>query len=354
MKQIRISTLIMASLIIVTSACHKKPELPASNYTNGTGVYIFHEGQFNHNNGSVSFFNKKDSTVTNNLYEAANNNTPLGDIVQSMTLYSNKGYIVVNNSQKVEIVNLDNFRHEATLTGLSSPRYLYVVDFRKAYISDWISNNIKIVNLSTNAITGTIATGAGPEQMIRYGNSIYVANNGGFGDDSTVFVIDVITNTVTDTIYTAALKPTAMKLDKNNKLWILCSGSYGADYTVTTDDTPAKLVMVDPSTNTVLQSVVIGNLGDHPFRLAINKTKDILYYENFGIYKMAITDVTAPTLPFITKNFYGIDVDPNTDIIYGADAKDFTVKGEIYKYSNTGVFMDSYSVGIVPSGFVFN
>ncbi|HXA01344.1 MAG TPA: DUF5074 domain-containing protein [Cytophagaceae bacterium] len=359
MKQIRFSTLITAAIILVASACHKKPADqpvpvdPLANYNNGTGVFIVHEGQFGHNNSSVSFFNKNNNTVINNLYGISNNNILLGDVAQSMTIYNSKAYIVVNNTPKVEIAGLSDFKHQSTLTGLSSPRYLYVVDSSKAYISDWISNNIKILALSSNTLTGTtIPTGEGPEQMIKVGNNVYVANSGGFAKDSTVFVINATTNAVIDTIFTG-INPTCLKVDKNNMLWILCSGNY-PDPSKSIIETRAKLVMVNPSTNTVVTSIVIGNLGDHPYRMAINKTNDILYFENTGIYKFAITDVTAPNVPFITKSFYGIGVDYNTDIIYGADAKDFTLKGEIYRYNNSGVMIDSYSVGVVPSGFVFH
>jgi YVTN family beta-propeller protein len=359
MKKIKFSTLVAAALILVASACHKKkteptPVDPLANYNNGTGVFIVHEGQYSHNNSSVSFFNKNNNTVINNLYEISNNNSSLGDLTQSMTVFNKKAYVVVNTSPKLEIVGLSDFKHQATVTGLLGPRYFYVVDSSKAYISDWFADNIKILDLSSNTIAGTITTGAGPEQMLKVGNSVYVTNVGGYGDDSTVTVINATTNAVINTIHTAAIKPNAMRLDKNNKLWVLCSGSAGASYTTIADDTRAKLVMVDPLTNTVVKSIVIGNLGDHPIRLAINKTNDILYFENNGIYKFAITDVAAPTLPFITKSFYGIDVDSSTDIIYGADAKDFAVKGEVYRYQNTGVLIDSYSVGIVPSGFVFH
>ncbi|MFL5731234.1 MAG: YncE family protein [Cytophagaceae bacterium] len=359
MKQTKFFTFIAGAVIILASACHHKPSEepapadPLANYNNGTGVFIVNEGGYGHNNSSVSFFNKNNNSVTNDLYGATNGGSSLGDVMQSMTIYNNKAYMVINNSQKVEVTGLSDFKHQATLTGFSSPRYLYVVDVSKAYISDWGADNIKILDLSSNTVTGTITTGAGPEQMIKIGNSVYVANTGGYGDDSTIFVIDATTNLVTDTIVTA-IKPCCLKLDKNSKLWVLCTGSYGPSYASTADDTPAKLVMIDPSNNAVVNSVTIGNLGDHPTHFAINKTNDILYYENYGIYKFAITDVTAPTLPFISKSFYGIDVDYNTDIIYGGDAKDFAGKGEIYRYTNAGVLIDNYTVGVLPSGFVFH
>jgi hypothetical protein len=365
MKQIRFSKLIAAALIMAAIGCHKKPTDPVpvipSNYNNG--VFIVHEGQFLHDNSSISFFNKSNDTLTNNLYGIANNNSSLGDVAQSMTINNSNAYIVVNGTPKVEIVSMNDFKHQKTLTGFASPRYLYVVDASKAYISDWGSSgsgSIKILDLSSNTLTGaTIPTGQGPEYMIKVGNNVYIANSGGwYGKrDSTVFVINANTNLVTDTIFTG-FNPTALRVDKNNMLWILCSGNY--PYTdqnnpqLSFAESPAKLVMVNPSTNTVIQSFGIGNLGDHPNRLAINKNNDTLYYENTGIYKMSIADLAAPTIPFITKSFYGIDVDPNTNIIYGADAKDFTVKGAFYRYNSSGVLIDNYTVGVVPSGFVFH
>ena len=51
------------------------------------------------------------------------NGTPLGDVVQSITQFNNNAYVVVNNSNKIEVIDITNFSSIATITGFTSPRY---------------------------------------------------------------------------------------------------------------------------------------------------------------------------------------------------------------------------------------
>ena len=98
-------------------------------------------------NGSISFLNSDSGTFSLDLYQAANN-LPLGDVVQSISLFDNRAFIAVNNSQKMEVVSLQNFKRLATINGLSSPRY-FVGNGNKGYISDWISNKVYVLNLNS-------------------------------------------------------------------------------------------------------------------------------------------------------------------------------------------------------------
>ena len=49
------------------------------------------------------------------------NNRPLGDMVQSFSVADDKGFIVVNNSQKVEVVLLNTFKSSGCIRGILSP-----------------------------------------------------------------------------------------------------------------------------------------------------------------------------------------------------------------------------------------
>lgn len=61
-------------------------------------------------------------------------------------------YIVVNNSGKIEVCNPTNLLRVATITGFTSPRFIVPVSASKAYVSDYISNSISIVNLVNNTV----------------------------------------------------------------------------------------------------------------------------------------------------------------------------------------------------------
>ena len=51
------------------------------------------------------------------------NRAALGDVAQSMVIQSDRAYVVVNNSNKVEVVSLPHFKSVASIGGLKLPRY---------------------------------------------------------------------------------------------------------------------------------------------------------------------------------------------------------------------------------------
>src|ERR1043165_7729268 len=100
MKKIILSISVM---LVILSACKKKDETtvtPATaDYSNG--VFVTNEGQFGSGSGTISFYNRSSKTVTADIFQKANS-FPLGNVVQSMNVFNDKGYIVVNNAQKIE------------------------------------------------------------------------------------------------------------------------------------------------------------------------------------------------------------------------------------------------------------
>lgn len=349
--------LILALLLtgLTAVSCKKdKQEEPAkasSGYSNG--VFIIHEGAFQANNSSISFYSKEKNTLYNDIF-ATLNSRPLGDVAQSMTIHNGRGYILINNSQRVEVVNMSDFK-SAGVFNLPSPRYALGITNDKLYVSDWgatgVEGSVKVISTSGLTVSKTIATGAGAEQMLVHSNRVYVCNSGGYSNDSTVTVIDATTDAVLSTIK-VGVNPTAIKLDASNNIWVLCKGAYGDQQG--NGQTIAELVKINTATGKVESRMQIGTLGHHPSRLAISKDGTKLFYEDGGIYKYSIWDSALPTQAFISKSFYGLDVDPSTDYIYGADAKNYQVKGVVYRYNPSGTLVDSLQVGVAPSGFTFN
>ena len=182
-------------LIIILSAgllmsCQNdsiNPNIPIGLYDNG--YFVTNEGNFGTGNGSVSFIDES-GLVSNNVFEQTNSFS-LGDVVQSMQIINDNAYIVVNNSSKIEVANIDSMTYIATINGLTSPRYILQVSQEKAYVSDWGIGGLHVIDLNTNSTISTINTGQGPEKMLLKGNKAYVCNVGGFGLDNTVSVIDI-------------------------------------------------------------------------------------------------------------------------------------------------------------------
>src|SRR6478609_285942 len=89
-----------AALLFIFSSCKREPEEPIpvqQSYIGG--VYVVCEGNYGSGNSTISFYNK--GTVANDIFKAANGR-PIGDQAQSITIYKDKAYVLVQNSGKIE------------------------------------------------------------------------------------------------------------------------------------------------------------------------------------------------------------------------------------------------------------
>jgi YVTN family beta-propeller protein len=340
---------IIAAVCILSGlffSCRKdKPEdaLPHPVTIGTNGVFITNEGNFQFGNAKVSYYDITNSTVTEDLYQPANS-TSLGDVCQSMALFNGKAYIVLNNSGKVVVVNATTFITTATINGFSSPRYFLPVSNNKAYVTDLHSNTISIIDLSTNTITGAIACNGWTEELVLAYGKAFVTNQ----KSNKVYVINTSADTLMDSI-TVGYASNSIKEDKNGKLWVLCGGSQS-------NTVNASLHRINPVTHQVEETFTFPHLTDSPWRLDINGSNDTLYFLNKDVYRMPITSTTLPGTPFInegTSNFYGIGIEPNTGIVYVADAIDYVQRGKIYRYRPDGTLVNSFLAGIIPGDFYF-
>ncbi len=272
-----------------------------------------------------------------------------------MTAFQGKGYIVVNNSNTIEVVNLTDFTSEATIEGLALPRYIQPVNSTKAYVSQWgadgLTGSVVLVDLERQEVTQTLLNDVGPEAMLRYGNTVYVALAGGYSFNNKIVAIDIPSNVI-KAQYLVGDVPQSMVIDENNKLWILCSGIN--DWADPTNSTSGQLVRFDLVSEQIEQSFDFGNTSAHPTDLVVNGRGDKLYYNyNGGVYAFDVNDQIVQNTPLISGFFYGLGFDPVDDVIYTADAGDFASSGTVSRYKEDGILLNSTSVGIIPGGFEF-
>ena len=347
------NTIFVISIGLIFGSCQDdsiRPNINSNFYERG--YFVTNEGNFGTGNGSISFISEN-GAVSNNIFEQ-NNSFSLGDVVQSMKIINNKAYIVVNNSSKIEVANIDSMTHVATINGLISPRYILQVSNERAYISDWGIGGIHILDLNTNSIISTISTGQGPEKMLIKENKAYICNVGGFGLDNTVSVIDT-ENDVLITNINVGDKPNSIVEDANGNIWVLAGGNteYDANWNVVAE-TPGELTTINSETYNVDGSIVF-EVGDHPKDLIIDDNGTTLYFSNGSwsksVFSFNIYNNMLSTNPIIAKNFYSLGF--NDNYIYGTDVKDYVQNGWTYKYNTNGEVVDSSEVGIIPGGYCF-
>ena len=332
------------------SACSDDEPLPPVNspvpIQQGAGVFILNEGGFNAGNASIDYFRYDDNRLFSGLYESQNDHQLIGDVLQSMTVWKDQAYLVVNNSQKVLAVNVEDFMETAAIAPFTSPRYLLPLPSGKAYLSDLFSNFIYLVDLNTQQkVMDSIQVNGWTEEMVRIDGEVFVANR--FTDR--IYIIDTLANQWNDVV-TVGFDPASMVADKNGKLWVLCTGDASSS-------SPGGLLRIDPQTRQVEQQLDFPdyNTGISP-RIRVNESGDVLYFLKEDIYRMSIEDLSLPATPHIAANgrtFYSLEINPATGELFTSDATDFTQRGTVYWYAPDGTEIRSFKAGVSPNGFVF-
>ena len=333
--------LLIASLI---ASCNKNSDSgPQGKYQHG--VFIVNEGGINNGNASISFYNPDSLKVTNDLFTIINGRA-LGDVAESMSSVNDKFYLVINNSNKIEIAD-DNFTSIGfSKDSIDQPRFLLNINNQKAYISQWGSSgkgNVAVLDLTTNKVTKKITLNQGPEKMILYNNFVYVINAGGLTSDSTVSVIDANTDKLITNIK-VGYNPSSILLDKNNKIWVLCGGMW--------PDKVGSLVQIDPSDNKVKITIPLASEYYQP-PMTINQTKDKLVFSfDNKVYEQNIA-TTTPTVK-LNRAFYKMGINPKNGDLYGTDPKNYTSDGWVFRYNSSFAVIDSFKVGVIPGEIMFN
>ena len=112
MKTNNLITIILCAILF--ASCQNdsiSPNNLAGLYENG--YFVTNEGNFGTGNGSISYVSEN-GNVENNIFSQINS-FQLGDVVQSMNIIDEKAYIVVNNSSKIEVANIDSMNSIATI-----------------------------------------------------------------------------------------------------------------------------------------------------------------------------------------------------------------------------------------------
>ncbi len=315
------------------------------------GILVLHEGNFFGGNASVSFVSEDLSTVTNGIFNEVNDEA-LGDTAQSMAFNGDLAYIVVNNSQTVEVVNRYTFESVGTVdAGLLNPRHIAFAEGR-GYVTNWGDGSnteddfVAVINLETNSVESTIAVPEGPEWILANGNNLYVAHQGGFNQNNIVSVIDASSNTLGDPIVVAD-RPNSMQL-VNDELWVLSGGNPA----FTENETAGQLDKINIMTNTV-ETTFEFTQTEHPNYLSVDGN-DLYYLLGGNVFKMNVSDTSLPSSAEITGvSFY--DMTANNGQLYGVDAKDFANEGELAVYDlSDNSLVQSLEVSIIPGGVYFN
>ncbi len=335
------------------------PDIIDSTGTNkGTikGLYVLSEGNMGSSKSSLDFYDFEKDTMFLNVFNKANPQIVkgLGDVGNDLGIYGSKLFIVVNNSNKIEVTDAHSVKSLKTID-LNQCRY---ITFYKsnAYVT---SNDgyVAVIDTATLTIIDTIHVGRNPEELVVVGSKLYVANSGGYSPpnyDSTISVIDLNTHKQIKKI-PVAINLHRLAVDSKGNIYASSRGDYNS--------ISSALYLVDLKTEKVTKKFEIG-----ASNLAVNGDSLYLYQHeyssNTGGYETSYSFINTNTLNVNTgfikdgtaNNIFtpfGLIVHPQNGNIFISDAKDYVTPGTLYCYSREGKLKWSVTTGDIPGSFEF-
>lgn len=341
--------LLLSPLFSLGGACS-----PLSGGQGGSdNLIICNEGNWQSDNGQLSYYDGKTGTLTNQWFRQTNKaklgDTP-NDIIQvNDTLIA----IAVNWSNIIQFIHPDGTACGAT-EGVpnnrrlcSDGKYLYVTSYaHKCGSITFTKGYVAKIDVATKAIVGTCEVGWEPEGVRLYKGMLYVANTGGYsfqeGHDyeKTISVVDATTMTLVKTIDTGCIN---LYSEMSQAGHYLCVNSAGDYY-----DNPPKTVVLDCET---------GKVTTFNFPCTYNTTDGKKFYTigsqfsyDTGAYVWFVKTIDPQTMTVTDGIFndaitskiksltapYEIYVSPYTGNIYFTDAQSYASAGDLYGYTADG------------------
>jgi YVTN family beta-propeller protein len=196
------------------------------------------------------------SIIDLNSGTVENDAVVLGDIPNELEMWDNTLFVVNSGSNNLQVIDPDSRTTLATieLGPDNNPYDLEIAPSGLAYVSNFVSNVVYVVDLNTRAVVDTIPVGLSPEGLLLVDDELYVCNTAfdpvtyGYGP-GTVSVIDINTNTVVDTI-AVGTNPQSLALGADSLVHVVATGNFAT--------IPGAVYVIDPDTRTVVDTVEIG------------------------------------------------------------------------------------------------
>ena len=301
-------------------------------------IFIACEGPFYDGQGSLSIIDE-----TGNINQIEN----LGNIVQSMTLHNNHLFVISNGASIIHIFDINEQTGDLSLSNSldlnsSGPRNMLIhEDSNTGYITNWNTQDIKLMDLETFEITNSIPVNGLPEDIIFDGEYIWVSitANADWTDGSTVIKLNPADNMITE--YEVGYGPGDL-LFHNNSIYVSRT-YYDADW-----NAYAGTSKIDENGNVTLVEYGAGV----PCGGSLTKHNDVVYRSyNGGIAPLddelgILSEQQLGNLGF--WNVY--DVKSINNKIYFA-VTDYNTLNQVVILDGYGSEIGTYDVGMIPTDF---
>ena len=390
MKKVQLSiTMILGVIISILSSCRGDEHIVVSDVqiirdkidpnSKIAGMYLVNEGNMGSNKCTLDFLDYTEGIYMRNIYPERNPTIvkELGDVGNDVQIYGNKLYIIVNCSNKVEVLDA---RTGVRIKQIEIPNCRYICFRREhAYVSSYVAGVLIDPNAPLGAVfkidtaslqvVDKVTVGYQPEEMVVLGDYLYVANSGGYRVpyyDNTVSVVEFEGFRQEQQIV-VGLNLHRIKADKYGKLWVSSRGNYNDIYSPY-GSVPSNLFVLDKRVG-YNEMIVTDTINVPCSNMAIHGDSLYLYSHDYDNITQQSTltygIINIKTKKVVSKNFitdgtekeikmpYGISIHPETGDIYVTDAKNYVSTGTLSCYNKEGKRKWRVSTGDIPAHMVY-
>ncbi|SFJ36445.1 YncE family protein [Myroides guanonis] len=338
----KILFLALSSLIFASCSKSDDPfegKKPKYNYSNG--ILFVNEGSFQGNDASIGFSSFDYNNIKTDIYN--DDERKLGDVAQSIGFDTDKAFIVVNNSNKIEIVNRYSFINIATITeNLNSPRYTAFAD-GKLYVTNMGSQSVSVYSLTDYSFIKDIPLGSPVENIVAQNNKLYV-QKAAFGIGNSIAIIDSKTDEVIKSI----------ELNDNVQGLIAHTGFV---YAISSIENRSNFYKINATEDNIITTITTTKV---PNAKNLRIDNNILYYtSNNNIHSWTTTATEVNDVPVVkvkgTGGFefmYAFAVINNQFLV--SNAKDFVKPSTVDVYNMEGKKINSFDTGKSTNHFYKN
>lgn len=336
-----------------------------------TGMYILNEGNMGSNKCTVDYLDLTTAQYFRNIYSERNPTTvmELGDVGNDIKIYGSRMWMVINCSDKVEVVDSKTCRR---IGQVDIPNCRNVVfNDRYAYVSSYvgpvdltagaqIGMVYKVDTLSLD-IVATVEVGHQPEEMAIVDGKLYVANSGGYlapDYDWTVSVVDLLSMREERKI-DLAKNLHRCRADRYDQVWVSSRGDYAEEHSCLywlSRDAYGKMVVGGRIDHAVSDMCIVGDsLYYYGSEWNDAKQQNTVNYGIINVLTHEVLETNIFDAPEIAamRMPYGIIVNPQDRDFYLMDAKNYVSSGELLHFRKDGTFDWKVRTGDIPGHACF-
>lgn len=266
-------------------------------------IFILSQGAFTKNNARIDSWNMTDSTLTTNLF-------------------------TTSNQQHTSI----------EFPAKSAPWKIMQISATEAFVAEFLTGNMAVIDLNSNMISSTITIGAGQNSLASIGNMVYATTG-----SNTLVSVNKTTKAVGMQKYIGETPLQVIGDSVHNKLIVLTAGNYSPK-------TEGKILFVDPATFNITDSIKIDTL-HYVNQLILGGDK---VYILFGDAVKVLDLGSKLILPdaLFTKPYYAGYFDAPKNMLYLGTAVDFQSNDVVDIFDlGSRTLKRTLNLGIAPSFF---